>query len=80
MDTKYKHSINKRPPVRLTPSAHKHLTHLYEIYNRNGRSRNMTDIASEAILAIPIPNGNHKTPCEEPVGVQVPAPVHEEEK
>jgi hypothetical protein len=55
---------NSFPLVRIHPAAHKHLSEISEALNKAGRHISMTALASEAILSIPMPNGNNQSSIE----------------
>lgn len=56
---------NQFPLVRIHPAAHQHLTEIYKALKEAGRPISMTVLATDAILAIPMPNGHipQADPC-----------------
>lgn len=66
------------PQIRITTMAHAHLNEIKEALRKSGQSRSMTDLASAAIMAIPIPkNGDGLTPCPECGALKVQGHSHE---
>lgn len=63
--------------LKIWKAAHAWLKQVSDAYKARGESsRSMTMLASEAILSIPMPNGNGHEAGEAPIQ----APVHEEER
>jgi hypothetical protein len=48
------------PRTRIKPAAKKWLEELFKAYENLGLNRSQTDIASEAILLLKIPNNGHQ--------------------
>jgi len=59
------YSSTKFPPVRIQPAAFAWLKKIYHIMKERGTPESLTALASRAILALPLPNGNGHEPTPE---------------